>query len=51
MGAFAHELLRYAESRAPEDFIFQRKDSGLIDDRDLQRHVLRPATTIAGISH
>ena len=51
MGAFAHELLRYAESRGREDFIFHRKDGGLIDDRDLQQHIFRPAAMIAGIYH
>ena len=51
VGAFAHELLRYAASRGPEVFIFQRKDSRLIDDRDLQQHVFRPAAIAAGIHH
>jgi integrase len=49
VGVFAHELLRYAAGRGPEDFIFQRKDGRLLDDRDLQQHVFRPAAEAAGI--
>jgi integrase len=49
IGTFAQELLRYAAGRAPEEFIFQRKDGGLLDDRDLQQHVFRPAAEAAGI--
>jgi integrase len=49
VGVFAHELLRYAAGRGPEDFIFQRKDGRLLDDRDLQQHVFRPAAEVAGI--
>lgn len=49
IGTFAHELLRYAVARGPEEFIFQRKDGGLLDDRDLQQHVFRPAAEAVGI--
>ena len=49
VGVFAHELLRYAAGRRPEDFIFRRKDGRLLDDRDLQQHVFRPAAEAAGI--
>jgi integrase len=49
VGAFAHELLRFAASRAPDDFIFLRKDARRLDDRDLQQHVFRPAAEAAGI--
>jgi integrase len=49
VGSFALELLRYAAGRGPEDFIFQRKDGRLLDDRDLQQHVFRPAAEAAGI--
>jgi len=47
--ALAHELLRYAGGRGREDYIFQRKDGRLLDDRDLQQHVFRPAAEAAGI--
>ena len=49
LGALANELLRYAAGRGPEDFIFQRKDGRLLDDRDLQQHVFRPAAESTGI--
>ena len=49
VGTLAHELLRFAVGRGPEDFIFQRKDGRLLDDRDLQQHVFRPAAETAGI--
>ncbi len=49
VGALARELLRYTVGRAPENFIFQRKDGRLLDDRDLQQHVFRPAAEAAGI--
>ena len=49
IGALARELLRYAAGKAIDQFIFARKDGGLIDDRDLQQHVFRPAAEAAGI--
>jgi integrase len=49
IGALAQELLRYASGRNADGFIFQRKDGGLIDDRDLQQHVFRPAAEVVGI--
>ena len=49
IGSFALELLRYAAGAGPGDFIFQRKDGRLLDDRDLQQHVFRPAAEAAGI--
>ncbi len=51
IGAFAHELLRYATGRKVDEFIFQRKDGRVIDDRDLQQHVFRPAAEAVGIYH
>jgi integrase len=48
---FAKDLLRYATGKGSHDFIFQRKDGGLLDDRDLQQHVFRPAAELAGIYH
>ena len=51
IGSLAQELLRYAAGKGPEDFIFQRKDGRLLDDRDLQQHVFRPAAEAAGIYH
>jgi len=47
----ASDLLQYANGRAPGDFIFLRKDGTLLDDRDLQQHVFRPAAEAAGIYH
>jgi len=47
--ALAHKLLRYAAGCGPEDYIFWRKDGSLLDDRDLQQHVFRPAAEAAGI--
>jgi integrase len=49
VGALAHELLRFAASSGPDDFIFLRKDGRLLDDRDLQQHVFRPAAEAASI--
>jgi len=51
IGSLALQLLAYAAGRAADDFIFQRKDGGLVDDRDLQQHVFRPAAEAAGIYH
>jgi integrase len=51
IGSLAQDLLRYAALREPEDFIFQRKDGRLLDDRDLQQYVFRPAAENAGIYH
>lgn len=49
VGTLAHELIRFAGSRGPEEFIFLRIDGRLLDDRDLQQHVFRPAAETAGI--
>jgi integrase len=49
IGAFARELLRYAAGKAIDQFIFVRKDGELIDDRDLQQHIFRPAAEAVGI--
>lgn len=49
IGPLAGELLTYAAGRGPEEFVFQRKDAGLLDDRDLQQHVFRPAAEAVGI--
>jgi integrase len=51
VGALARELLVYAAGRRPEDFIFERKDGRLLDDRDLQQHIFRPAAEAVGIYH
>jgi len=47
--SLADKLLQYAAGRGREDYIFQRKDGRLLDDRDLQQHVFRPAAETAGI--
>ena len=49
VGTLAHELIRFAGSRGPEEFIFLRSDGRLLDDRDLQQHVFRRAAETAGI--
>jgi integrase len=49
VGALAHDLLLFAAGRGSDDFIFLRKDRRLLDDRDLQQHVFRPAAEAAGI--
>jgi integrase len=51
IGSLTQELLRYAEGKAPDEFIFQRKGGRLLDDRDLQQHVFRPAARAAGVYH
>jgi integrase len=51
VGALASQLLRYATGRGPDDFIFLRKDGRMLDDRDLQQHVFRPAAEAVGIYH
>jgi len=49
IGSLAAELLAWAGSKGPDDFIFQREDGNPPDDRDLQQHVWRPAAEAAGI--
>jgi integrase len=49
VSGLAGELLRYAGRRAKDEFIFIRKDGRMIDDRDLQQHVFRPAAEAVSI--
>ena len=51
IGSLARELLAYAGGIQPDEFIFRRKDGRLLDDRDLQQHVFRPAAEAVGIYH
>lgn len=44
------ELLKYAAGKEPEEFLFvHATKGGPIDDRDLQKNVIRPALESAGI--
>lgn len=47
IGALAGEIDRHAAGRGPKDFIFTRRDGGLLDD--LQQHVFLPAAEAIGI--
>jgi integrase len=49
VGTLAAALLSYAAGKGPEDFIFLRNDGRMLDDRDLQQHVFRPAAEAVGI--
>ena len=51
IGSLAGELLEHAASnqRKKHEYIFFRKGGRPLDDRDLQRDVLRPAAEAAGI--
>src|ERR1700691_1932401 len=45
------KLLAWACNKEPQYFIFHREDGNPPDDRDLQKHVWRPAAEAAGIYH
>jgi integrase len=51
IGALAEELLRFANGKADDQFIFGRADRNgePPDDRDLQQHVFRPTAESVGI--